>query len=431
MRRRVQSEMSALLESLIAPASGTALDPARRAALADAVRDGLPQARMEAWKYTSLRALERRTFAPSAPVPAFDDAAVSALPTPRIVFVNGHFDDRLSDVSELDASVVVAARSSLQDSSALHASTRPARFDKAGDFFARLTSVLGGDGAVIRVPSKLQASMTLHLVCVSTNPGEDVATHLQHVVELGEGAQLDLVEHVVAAGAHANLSSSTLSIKLAPNAQLRHARLQQDCDSATQFARVDAELHEDARYARLDLELGGALSRNEINVTLAGPRASLRCNGVLLGSGRTHLDTRIGIEHVGRDTQCDLLWRGLGSGRSRAAFHGGIVIREGADGSEANLSNKNLLLSAQAEIDSQPVLEIYADEVKAAHGATVGQLDPTALFYLRSRGIPAEAARALLTTAFCRETLALVEVGPLRDFLDGHLDAALSRASLA
>lgn len=148
---------------------------------------------------------------------------------------------------------------------------------------------------------------------------------------------------------------------------------------------------------------------------------------MLLATGRRHLDTRLGIDHVGRDTQCELVWRGLGAGRSRAAFHGGILIREGADGSNADLSNKNLLLSEGAEIDTQPVLEIHADEVQAAHGATVGQLDANALFYLRSRGVPAETARALLTAAFCRETVSVLEDEGVRAMLEVRLNLALER----
>jgi Fe-S cluster assembly protein SufD len=186
-------------------------------------------------------------------------------------------------------------------------------------------------------------------------------------------------------------------------------------------------LAREARYHRLDLELGAALSRHELNVSLQGEAAQLHANGVLLADGRRHLDTRLGIDHVARDTRCALTWRGLAAGRARAAFHGGIEIRAGADGSIAGLSNKNLLLSEGAEIDTQPVLVIHADEVQAAHGATVGQLDPTAMFYLRSRGLPAVQARALLTTAFCRETLAVVENEALRDALQVQLDAALAR----
>jgi Fe-S cluster assembly protein SufD len=161
-------------------------------------------------------------------------------------------------------------------------------------------------------------------------------------------------------------------------------------------------------------------------VRLEGRGARLVCNGVLLADGKRHLDTRLGIEHIGRDTTCEVLWRGIGASRGRSVFHGGITIHEGADGSDASLSNKNLLLGANAEIDTQPVLVIHADEVKAAHGATVGQLDPTAMFYLRSRGLPEADARRLLTTAFVREPLAVIASESVRAALEARLENALS-----
>jgi len=168
-----------------------------------------------------------------------------------------------------------------------------------------------------------------------------------------------------------------------------------------------------------------------LNVRLEGEGARLAANGVLFADGKRHLDTRLGIEHIARDTACDLVWRGLAAARGRAVFHGGITIRAGADGSDARLSNKNLLLSEGAEIDAQPVLEIHADEVRAAHGATVGRLDEGALFYLRSRGLPATVARRLLTAAFCRETLSVLDDAAMVEFIGVRLDAALGRIELA
>jgi Fe-S cluster assembly protein SufD len=222
-----------------------------------------------------------------------------------------------------------------------------------------------------------------------------------------------------------------MHVHLAAGSQLRHARVQDDASRGTLIARTDAVLARDATYQRVDLELGATLSRHELNVRLEGEGARLAANGVLLADGRRHLDTRLGIEHIARDTACDLVWRGLAAGRGRAVFHGGITIRAGADGSDARLSNKNLLLSEGAEIDAQPVLEIHADEVKAAHGATVGRLDEGALFYLRSRGLPATEARRLLTAAFCRETLSVLDDAALIDVLGVQLDAALARIELA
>ena len=203
--------------------------------------------------------------------------------------------------------------------------------------------------------------------------------------------------------------------------------MQDDAPAATRLLRTDAVLARDARYRRVDLELGGGLSRHELNVRLEGPRAQVLANGVLLGDARRHLDTRLGIEHIAGDTHSTLRWRGLAGGRSRVVFHGGIRIRPGADGSVADLQNRNLLLSGHAEIDTQPVLEIDTDEVKAAHGATVGQLDRGALFYLRSRGIPEPQARAMLIGAYVREVLAVLEDASVHAHAEDALQRALER----
>ncbi|AXK71427.1 Fe-S cluster assembly protein SufD [Lysobacter sp. TY2-98] len=426
--------MSALLDSLTAAfdtlplREAGGLGPARREALEALRRDGLPGARVEAWKYTSLRPLERRSFAAANEAQAFDAAWVASIPAPRIVFVNGVFAGELSDLSTLETGVTVEPLSAvLARGDSRECNVLGRRFERADEPFARLNAALATEGAIVRVDAGVQAKHALHLVTIGAPTGTEVASHLRHLVDLHQGARLEIVEHLISAGLHANLATSIVHAHLKPEAQLVHARLQDEAGGAQLFARTDAVLARDAVYRRLDLELGAGLSRHELNVALHGDRACTNANGVLLGDARRHLDTRLGIDHVGRDGRCELVWRGLASGRSRAAFHGGIEIREGADGTNAALSNKNLLLSDAAEIDSQPVLVIHADEVQAAHGATVGQLDPTSLFYLRSRGIPSNEARALLTAAFCRETLAVLDDGATRDLLAARLDAALAR----
>lgn len=414
--------MSVLLESL---ASGFRGDAARRAWLDAALRDGLPGPRSEAWKYTPLRALERRSFAPSAALPAFDASLLDGIPAPRLVFVNGHFDAGHSRVSDLPSGVRLAPLSASPEEGA-----RP-EYSRADDVFSRLNTALADEGFVLRVDAGASAPDPIHIVFVGAPQPSDSAWHLRHRIELGADASATLVEHHLAAGDNAHLSTQSVRVAMAPGGLLMHARAQADAARATSFLRTDATLAAGAEYWRLDLEFGGALSRHELNVRLEGDRARLLANGVMLADGRRHVDTRLGIEHVGRDTDCDLLWRGIAGGRGRAVFHGGITIHAGADGSDANLSNKNLLLSEGAEIDSQPVLEIHADEVKAAHGATVGQLDPTAMFYLRSRGLPQAEARRLLISAFCREPLSAFASGDLHDLLSGGIDAALAALETA
>ena len=427
--------MSTLLDSFTStldtlPARDAAgLGESRRTALQAAVDAGLPHARVEAWKYTPLRSLERRAFAaPAAAAPAFDVGLLTDIPTPRAVFVNGRFDGAHSDLSGLPAVVNAQPLSAvLQGADPRDANFLARRFERSDEVFARVNAALADEGLVVRVDAGTRVEAPLHVVVIGAAGDADLAWHLRHFVELREGASLTLVEHHLADGAHRHLGNALTHVHLARGAALLHARVQDESTGATSFTRTDAVLAGDSVYRRLDLELGAALSRHELNVALHGEGARLHANGVLLADGRRHLDTRLGIDHVGRDSSCELTWRGLGAGRSRAVFHGGIQIREGADGTSAMLSNKNLLLSEGAEIDSQPVLEIHADEVQAAHGATVGQLDPTAMFYLRSRGLTAETARSLLTAAFCRETLAVVEDAALRDLLAKRLDSALAR----
>jgi Fe-S cluster assembly protein SufD len=420
--------MSSLLDSLANAFNG---DASRRNVLDDVLRDGLPGPRSEAWKYTSLRALERRSFVAVDSVPEIGNEPLADIPSPRIVFVNGRYSSVLSATDDLPQGVTLQLLSEVLAHGDDAARFLARRFERHDEIFARLNAALASEGVLLRAEAGADSVNPLHLVFIGVEDGADRAWHLRNLFELREGARLSLVEHHLAVGQHAHFANTLGHVHLARGASLAHARIQHDSERATSFLRTDAVLGRDAQYHRVDLELGAALSRHELNVRLEGDNARLVSNGVLLAGGRRHVDTRLGIEHIARDTSCELTWRGLGTGRGRAVFHGGILIREGADGSDAMLSNKNLLLSEGAEIDTQPVLEIHADEVKAAHGATVGRLDANALFYLRSRGLPEDLAQQLLTAAFCREPLALVSDAAIAAMLNARLDDALTTAGVA
>lgn len=420
--------MSALLDSMAQAFGG---GDARRDVLDAALRDGLPGPRNEAWKYTSLRQLERRAFAvaPQAPM-ALDPAVLADIPGPRLVFVNGRLHDGLSDTHGLPAGVQLEPLSAALAAGEDSARFLGRRYERSETIFAQLNAALADEGVVLRVDDGVQVQVPVQLVFVSVAGDADLAWHHRHLVELRAGASLGLVEHRLQVGDAAHLDNTVMHVHVAREAVLKHARVQAGSIRQSSFLRTDAVLARQAQYHRVDLELGAALCRHELNVRLEGDNAQLTANGVLLGTGRRHVETRLGIEHIARDTEAELLWRGVAANRSRVVFHGGIHIREGADGTNANLSNKNLLLSADAEIDTQPTLVIDAEEVKAAHGATVGQLDANALFYLRSRGLPQAQAQALLSAAFCHEPLAILP-GPLREQLGRQLDRALAEAGVA
>jgi len=408
--------MSALLDSLAAGFNG---DIARSKLLAAIVQDGLPHPRSETWKYTSLRTLERRTLLPPASAIAdFDVALLEHIPAPRLVFVNGRFDAAHSNTETLPAGVQF--ENAIPTFDARHV---PETSDAV---FARLNAVLASSGMNLKVAANTSMSAPLHLVMIGTQTGTDHAWHLRHRIEIASSANIQLMEYHLSSGTHRHLDNSVLELNLAENARLTHVRIQSGNDTETCFLRTQGELQACAEYRRVDLELGGGLMRHELNLKLTGNGASLRANGILPATGRRHIETRLGIEHHARDTRCDLNWRGIASGRGRVVFHGGITIHPGADGTEAALSSKNLLLSENAEIDTQPVLVIHADEVQAAHGATVGQLDEAALFYLRARGIPLAQARQLLTAAFVREPLLPLTGSALHEIAQQRLDHTLN-----
>lgn len=411
--------MTALLESLqtafaeIAPA---------KVALDQAIAIGLPSQRSEQWKYTSLRALSARRFtAPSETVLELNSATIetiAAIAKPRMVFVNGVFDSGHSDLSELASGFTTNTRA---DADAKDAS----RFLNAHEVFAKLNTAIARQGVQIHAEKNAANVNPLNIVFVSVKTAEDWAIHYRHKISLGENAKLALVEHHISQNAHQNLSNHFCEIILADGAELTHARIQQDDTGASHFLRTAAELQSNAHYHRLDLELGANISRHDLQVKLLGDGAQVHANGSLIASGRRHIDTRLDIQHIARNTACHLLWRGLASERGRAVFHGGILIEKGADGAAAHLSNKNLLLSDNAEIDTQPVLVIHADEVAASHGATVGRLDAGHLFYLRARGIPEAQANAMLTNAFCKETLQVLGNDALINLVAPSLEKSL------
>jgi Fe-S cluster assembly protein SufD len=415
------------------PASGVGwLDAARREAMQAFVAAGLPTARSELWKYTALRALERRSYGSrdeSALTRAIDEEvlALPGIAGPRLVFVNGVFRADLSRLEDLPEGLSLRPLSRVLREQPELLRFALSREDHERGAFAALNLALTTDGVVLHVADGARIETPVHLVHAGAAAKGDFAWHARNLIELGAGAGLKLVEHHAAAGEHAHFANLASDLVLGEGARLDLLVVQDAAQGATLLRRSDLRLHDRARATPHALELGGALARHELRVAMDGDRSRVDTRGAFALRGRQHADTELLIEHRGRDTASASLWRGVADGRSRGVFHGAITVHPGADGSDARLTNKNLLLSPDAEVDTRPALEIYADEVKAAHGATVGQLDERALFYLRSRGVPAEQARMLLVRAFCAVALGDLEPRELREHCDGMLLAHLPR----
>jgi len=423
--------VASLLDAPLPDSGITWLDAARRENREAFAAGGLPDTRVEAWKYTALRALAQRSFASgdaNAQTRAVDPSilALPGVDGPRLVFVNGVFR---ADLSALDS---VPAGLTLQPlSQALQGDPEPLRFAlsrhyrETGDAFARINAASADDGVVLRVDANVKVVTPVQLLFVGAAAEVDLAWHARNVIELGEGAELTLVEQHVGSGEQVHLATLVSDIELREGARLHHIVLQNAAIGANLIRRSGLRLHALAQATLHVLELGGALVRHDLQAELIGDGAQLDTRGVFMPHGRQHIDTQLAIRHQALNTTSSSNWRGVANDRARGVFRGAIVVAPGADGSDASLSNKNLLLSPSAEIDTKPELEIHADEVKAAHGATVGQLDERSLFYLRSRGIPQAEARALLTAAFCRAVLDDLPNEALREHLSAMLVAQL------
>ncbi|MET0934661.1 MAG: Fe-S cluster assembly protein SufD [Luteibacter sp.] len=430
---------AALDAAAAVPSSGIAwLDAARRENLQAFGESGLPEARDEAWKYTPLRALAQRAFAAAdtavaatAPI----DPALYALPGvdgSRIVLVDGVFRADLSSLVAVPGVSLAPLREALERQPEPLRFALANRFRRgAADAFAHLNAALAVDGVVLRIDEGTAVAHPLHIVHVSSGAQADTAWHVRVLVEAGKGARAHIVEQFVSAGDAGQLGTVVADYLVREGADLGVVLVQDASSATTLVRRSHVRLETDAAATVHALELGGALVRHELTAELAGDRARFDSRGVFALDGRQHIDTQLDVRHNARDTASDALWRGIANGRSRGVFRGAILVAEGADGSDASLSNKNLLLSGSAEIDTKPELEIYADEVKAAHGATIGQLDERSLFYLRSRGIPLAQARSLLTLAFCRAALGSLPNEALREHLGDLLVAHLPTGPLA
>ncbi len=426
-----------LLESLLATAPEQPLwQVGRDTHRAIVESQGLPNRSVENWKYTALRGLETKTFGPrdSADLvmqpedlgDALPDAGQPLVSSHRLVFVNGQYAATLSHGNG-DQSIRVSPLSELAgtDLEAISGALDTA-FSGPDEGFAALNTVLASDGAAIQVasPTNDATPPVIEVLYLETG-GDDssslaTSTAVRNVVQVAAGAELTLLErHVVLGGGDGDdpgaLINAVVQIDLAENAVINHLRLPSLNPTTTLISRADVRLKSSARYVCNGLDISGELVRHDLNVQMDGEGAHAALAGVYAPNGQTHVDIHCKIDHRLPNATSTQDFRGVMMDSSRAVFNGKVIVREGADGTDASQSNANLLLSDNAEIDTKPELEIYADDVKCAHGTTVGALSEDQLFYLTARGIEPELGRQMLTTAFCRQILDTIASDGLRD----------------
>ena len=391
-------------------------------------RLGFPTTRLEEWRFTNVSSIAETAFV--APTAGAGDARtdldvlhVPRLGGPELVFVNGTFAPALSTTEGLPVGVRMRSlATALADDDAETVASHLGRLARIeSQAFAALNTAFLRDGAVIEVASGVVVETPIHLLFVTRSGAEPVLSQPRVLLLTDANSQVRVVESHAGDGETAYLSNTVTEISVGDHAVIDHYTVVREAESGFRVGSLNATLGRASNFSSHTITLGGALVRNEASVVLAGEGGECTLNGLYLANGRQLVDNQTTIDHAQPHCDSHELYKGILDGRSRAVFNGKIIVRLDAQKTDAKQSNKALLLSENAQITTKPQLEIFADDVKCTHGATVGQLDTDSLFYLRSRGLSREQARQLLTHAFAADLLGHIKVEAIRAQLDALL----------
>ncbi len=397
----------------------------RNDAAARAAQLGVPSSHDEEWRYTDLAPLLSHVFTPSHATPVtLDDIAAFIIPeaaASRLVLVNGVFNPALSAWSNTPGVRMLRLNEEwVNCEMAVHAQlARHASFQT--DVFAALNTQTFEDGVLLMIGKDQCCPAPIHLLHVTTRHDTPTAAAPRCLALTEPGSECTLIEDYVNLGDSVYFNNAITEIAVAENAQVTHIKLQREASSAFHIAGSGASIARNGRYYSTTISLGARLSRHTLNATLAGDGAECVLNGLTLIDGQQLADTHSTLLHSQPHGSSRQLHKCIVDGAAHAVFNGKIVVSRGAQLTDAAQSSRNLLLSSKAKVDTKPQLEILADDVKCAHGATVGQLDKEELFYLRSRGLDERAARSLLTYAFAAEVIARITVASVAERLRREL----------
>jgi Fe-S cluster assembly protein SufD len=397
----------------------------RKAALTRFDQLGFPTARNEEWKFTSVAPLLHVPFKLAAEPALVEGAAVAPdrfAGAVQLVFINGQFSHELSACSELPAGVIVTSLAAAIRESPEQVEPHLARHARHDHHpFIALNTAFVQDGALIVVPRGVSFDRPIHLVFASTAPGEPTMSYPRVLVVAGTSSRLTLVESYVGLESDVYFTNAVTEVVAGENSSIDHYKVVRESAAAFHVGALQVQLARSSTFTSHAVTIGGGWVRNESRAVLDGEGCECTLNGLYVASGKQHVDNHTVIDHARPHCASHELYKGILDGQAHGVFHGRIFVRQDAQKTDAKQTNQTLLLSEDAVIDTKPQLEIFADDVKCTHGATVGQLDAAAVFYLRSRGIGLEAARSLLTYAFANEIVNRIKVEPVRARLEEGL----------
>ncbi|MEO5905018.1 MAG: Fe-S cluster assembly protein SufD [Gemmatimonadaceae bacterium] len=394
----------------------------RRSAMATFTSVGFPTTKNEDWHFTSVTSIAERRFGVAAPGLAISADTLSNIGYGQdwhtLVFVNGRLISEPA-VETLPAGLTITTLASEIESGSEVIKRHFAKLatPDSGSFTA-LNTTHAEDGAVVRLGADCVADKPVHLVFVSDAGAESAQTHPHNLVFAEKHSQATIIESFVALGADVYFTNAVTEVFVADGARLSHYKLQRESQNAFHVGTIQVHQARDSRYESFSFATGAALSRTNVYTTLAGDAAEAVLNGLYMVDGKQHVDHQTRIEHVQPNCPSREVYKGVLDGRSHGVFNGKVYVHPEAQKTDGKQTNNTLLLSERAQIDTKPQLEIFADDVKCTHGATVGRLDETSLFYMKSRGVNARTARELLTYAFAADVLETIELAEVREGLE-------------
>jgi Fe-S cluster assembly protein SufD len=395
---------------------------------------GFPTLRQEEWRFTNVAPIARTPFSLDVAVDGVTAGSIQPFSyegTVQLTLVNGRFVPQLSDLEGLPEGIVVC---SLGEAMEKHPEKVEPHLGRLASFenhpFVALNTAFYGDGIFIWVPRNQVVEKPINLVLVGSPSVDPIAFFPRNLIVGGENSQVTVVEQYVTVGEGAYLTAPVTEIVAEDNAVVDHYKLQRESTQAFHMATFQLQLGRDSNVSSHSISWGGGLVRNDVNAVLDGEGGEATLNGLYMVEGTQLVDNHMRVDHVAAHCDSHELYKGILEGKARAVFNGRIYVHHGAQKTDAKQTNRNLLMSPDALCNSNPQLEIFADDVKCTHGSTVGQLDETAIFYLRSRGIGEEAARSLLTYAFAADIVERIKVGAVRQDLEEFLFRRLPKGDI-
>ena len=413
----------------------------RRRAFAKFEEKGFPTSRDEEWRKTSLKTLQEIAFASPASVTLTPETVTTALKAAavpevvhpiRIVVVNGVVTPELSDLTELPEGVEVR---SLSEKLTGDGADLQGKLGSGVNWdehpFAALNTALHRDGVWLRVAAQTKVERPLLILHLAGGSTEPVAVHPRHLIDVGEASDCVVIEsfHAIS-DEDVYLTNAVTEVEVDAHAHVAHYKIELEAPGAFHFQSLHANQREESRFMTHAFTFGGRLGRNDIRATLGGEEIETVLNGIYMLTGEQLFDTHTHLDHAMPNCRSHEWYKGILNGKAHGVFTGKILVRQDAQKTDAIQSSKGLLLSEEATLNAQPQLEIYADDVKCTHGATIGRLDEDALFYLETRGLNRKSAHALLTFAFANDILREVPNGAVRDHLETLIHDWLDRHGL-